>query len=51
MSSLVNRNQNNLFKKHHYIAIVKNMVEYLTQYFGYKRKLFLFGADKLLYST
>ena len=44
MSKLVNRNKNNLFKKRHYVAITKLTVEYLTQYFGYKKKPYLFES-------
>ena len=42
MSKLVNRNKNSLFKKRHYIATIKYVTEYLTWYFGYKRKPYLF---------
>lgn len=44
MKGLVNRNKNNLFKKRHYVAIIKNVTEYLTHAFGYKRKPFLFES-------
>lgn len=42
MKSLVNRNRDNLFKKKHYIAIIKYTVDYLSWLFGYKRKPYLF---------
>ena len=54
MSSFVNRNKNNLFKKRHYVAIIKYTTEYLTWYFGYKKKPYLFesvnedGADMFI---
>ena len=44
MSKLVNRNKNNLFKKCHYVSIIKYTAEYLAWYFGYKRKPFLFES-------
>ena len=44
MQNLVNRNKNNLFKKRHYVAIIKYTTEYLTWYFGYKRKPYLFES-------
>lgn len=44
MQNLVNRNKNNLFKKRHYIAIIKNVAEYLTRCFGYTRKPYLFES-------
>ena len=44
MQSLVNRNKNSLFKKRHYVAIIKNTANYLTRYFGYKRKPYLFES-------
>ena len=44
MSNFVNRNENNLFKKRHYVAIIKYTTEYLTRYFGYKKKLYLFES-------
>lgn len=45
MLKLVNRNKNNLFKKRHYVSIIKHTVDYLTWYFGYKRKPFLFESS------
>ena len=44
MQNLVNRNKNNLFKKRHYVAIIKYITEYLTRYFGYKKKPYLFES-------
>ena len=44
MSNLVNRNKRNLFKKRHYVAIIKYTTEYLARYFGYKRKPYLFES-------
>lgn len=43
--NLVNRNKNSLFKKRHYVAIIKYTTEYLTILdIGYKRNPFLFGS-------
>ena len=42
MQNLVNRNKNSLFKKRHYVAIIKYTTEYLARYFGYKKKPYLF---------
>lgn len=44
MSNLVNRNKNNLFKKRHYVSIIKSTVSFLTRYFGYRQKPFLFES-------
>ena len=44
MSKLVNRNKNSLFKKRHYVAIIKYTTEYLAWYFGYKKKPYLFES-------
>ena len=44
MQNLVNRNKNNLFKKRHYVAIIKYITEYLAWYFGYKKKPYLFES-------
>ena len=44
MQNLVNRNRNSLFKKRHYVAVINNIADYLTRYFGYKRKPYLFES-------
>lgn len=44
MSNLVNRGKINSFKKRHYISTIKLTVNYLSWYFGYKRKPFLFES-------
>ena len=44
MSNLVNRNKRSLFKKRHYVAIIRKTTEYLTRCFGYKRKPFVFES-------
>ena len=44
MQNLVNRNKNSLFKKRHYVAVINNIADYLTRYFGYKRKPYLFES-------
>lgn len=42
MSNLVNQNKYDLFRKRHYVSIIKWTVSYCTWYFGYKKKPFLF---------
>lgn len=42
--NLVNRNKKSLFKKRHYVTIIKDTAKYLTRYFGYKKKPFLFES-------
>lgn len=45
MAIVVNRNKHNLFKKRHYIAIVRATVSYCTVLFGYQRQPFLFESE------
>ncbi len=42
--NLVNRNKSSLFKKRHYVSMLKRTVEYCTLWFGYKTKPFLFES-------
>ena len=40
----INRNQGSLFKKRHYVGIIKQTVEYCAKLFGYKKKPFVFES-------
>jgi len=44
MSKYVNRNKGSLFKKRHYVGLINYTVNYLTHYFGYKKKPHLFES-------
>ena len=41
MTNLVNRNEHNLFKKRHYVNIIKTVAKHLAHHFGYKNVPFL----------
>lgn len=38
----IDRNKASLFKKRHYVRVIKETVDYCTRYFGYKKKPYLF---------
>ena len=42
--ALIDRNQNSRFKKRHYVAIIKWVVEYCTRLWGYTKKPLLFES-------
>ncbi len=42
MKDRINRNRGSLFKKRHYVGIIKETVDYCARLFGYKKKPYLF---------